>query len=69
MNGPQTWEIIERDKKLYYKQGDAEVELKQTAEFQLSFGPNMQSDLIFVPNARGEIEHIFDGLYSARKVR
>lgn len=68
-NGPQVWQILDRDGKLFYKQEDREIELTQTAEYQLSFGANLRNDLIFTPNARGEIEHIFDGLYSARKTR
>ncbi|HKO99156.1 MAG TPA: serine hydrolase domain-containing protein [Pyrinomonadaceae bacterium] len=69
VNGPQVWEITIRSGKLYYKQDNTEVELKQTEDYQLSFGANMQNDLIFVANGRGEIDHLFDGLYSARKVR
>jgi hypothetical protein len=66
-NGPQVWEIINRDGKLYYKQDNSEVELTQTADYRLSFGTNLDNDLMFAANARGQIDHIFDGLYSARK--
>ena len=68
-NGPQTWEIIARDGKLYFKQSGDELELSKTEQFRLSFGTAMENDLVFVANTRGEIEYVFDGLYSARKVR
>ena len=68
VNGPQVWEIIAKEGKLYYKQEGGEVELKQTAASRLSFGPNLQNDLMFVPNSSGRIAHLFDGLYSAKKM-
>lgn len=37
VNGPQVWEIIAKEGKLYYKQEGGEVELKQTAANRLSF--------------------------------
>lgn len=67
-NGPQIWEIIAKEGKLYYKQEDGEAELTLTAENRLSFGPNLENDLIFVSNTGGRIEHLFDGLYSAKKM-
>ena len=66
-NGPQTWEIVARDGKLFYKRAEGEVELKKTDRYRLSFGEKLENDFIFVANARGEILYIFDGLYSARK--
>ena len=32
-----------------------------------TFGANLENDLVLVPNKRGEIEFLFDGLYSAKK--
>jgi CubicO group peptidase (beta-lactamase class C family) len=66
-NGPQTWEIVARDGKLFYKRAEGDVELKKTAPYRLSFGEKLENDFMFVANARGEILYIFDGLYSARK--
>jgi CubicO group peptidase (beta-lactamase class C family) len=68
VNGPQTWEIISRDGKLFYKGEEGEVELKKTAPYRLSFGEKLENDLMFVADAQGRIEYIFDGLYSARKL-
>jgi CubicO group peptidase (beta-lactamase class C family) len=67
INGPQTWEIVARNGKLFYKRTEGDLELKKTAPYRLSFGDKMENDFMFVPNARGEIQYIFDGLYSARK--
>jgi CubicO group peptidase (beta-lactamase class C family) len=67
VNGPQSWEITERDRKLFYKSEAGEVELKKTAPYRLSFGDQLENDFMFVANAQGKIEYIFDGLYSAKK--
>lgn len=68
VNGPQTWEVFMKDGKLYLKQAEgSDVELKKTAPYRLSFGSTLENDLAFVPNAGGQIEYAFDGLYSARK--
>jgi CubicO group peptidase (beta-lactamase class C family) len=69
VNGPQTWEIIVKEGKLYYKQAGGDLELKQTGDYRLSFGSALENDLMFVPNSRGETEYIFDGLYSAKKTK
>jgi CubicO group peptidase (beta-lactamase class C family) len=66
-NGPQAWEVYVKDGKLYLKQPDGDVALTRTGPYRLSFGNTLDNDLAFVPNARGEIEYVFDGLYSARK--
>jgi CubicO group peptidase (beta-lactamase class C family) len=68
VNGPQTWEIVTRDGKLFYKRDEGDVELTKTAPYRLSFGEKMENDFMFVPDARGEIRYIFDGLYSAKKL-
>ncbi|MBD0369667.1 MAG: serine hydrolase [Pyrinomonadaceae bacterium] len=68
VNGPQTWEIIARGGKLFYKREENEVELIRTAPYRLSFGDKLENDFMFVPDARGQIRYIFDGLYSAKKL-
>ncbi len=70
VNGPQTWEVIGKDGKLYFKQPEGgDAELKKTGPNRLSFGPTLENELVFVPGARGEMEYIFDGLYSGKKKR
>ena len=68
-NGPQSWEIFVKDGKLFYKQPESNVELSKTAPNRLSFGPEMENELIFVPDARGKMEYVFDGLYSAKRTK
>jgi CubicO group peptidase (beta-lactamase class C family) len=67
VNGPQLWEIISRTNKLYFKSTEGEFELTRTGPYSLAFGANLENDLVLVPNKRGEIEFLFDGLYSAKK--
>jgi hypothetical protein len=67
VNGPQAWEVLVKDGKLYLKQEAGDALLSKTGPYRLSFGASLENDLAFVPNARGEIECVFDGLYSARK--
>lgn len=64
-HAPQTWEFFARDGKLFVRQDDKEFEMKKTGEHEFSFE---QGGVLFVPNARGEFEHIFMGLYAAKKV-
>lgn len=64
-HAPQTWEIFTKDGKLFLKEDGKEFELKQTGKNEFSYA---QGGILFVPNEKGEIEHIFMGLYAARKV-
>lgn len=64
VHAPQTWEVLVRDGKLLFKDNGKEFELKRTGKF--SFGYE-QGAVTFVPNERGEFEHIQMGLYSARR--
>jgi hypothetical protein len=68
-NGPQTWEVYVKDGKLYLKQEGGDVALSRTGRYRLSYGPALDNDLAFVPDARGRMEYVFDGLYSAKKDR
>jgi len=54
-----------RDGKLYFKDEGKDFELTRTGKDRFAFE---QGELIFVPDAKGEIEHIFMGLYAARKI-
>lgn len=66
-NGPQTWEILAKEGKLLMRQGETEITLTKTGPDRLSFGPSLENDVVFVPDAAGRIVHIFTGLYSGRK--
>jgi CubicO group peptidase (beta-lactamase class C family) len=67
VNGPQTWEIYQKEGKLYLKDSDAEYALTKTGAARLSFGDSLENDVALVPGADGRIEYIFTGLYSARR--
>ena len=65
-HAPQMWEVFEKSGKLFIKEDGKDFELKKTGKNEFSFE---QGGVLFVPNSKGEIEHIFMGLYAARKVR
>ena len=67
VNGPQTWEILAKDGRLFLKEQGQEFALSKTGDWQLSFGDALENDLVFVRGADGNAEYIFNGLYSARK--
>ncbi|HYG80803.1 MAG TPA: serine hydrolase domain-containing protein [Pyrinomonadaceae bacterium] len=67
VNGPQTWEIVAKEGKLFLKDAQAEYELTKTSAQVLSFGDKLESDVALVPGADGRTEYIFTGLYSARR--
>jgi hypothetical protein len=52
-------------RKAFFKDEGKDFELTGIGKDRFAFE---QGELIFVPNARGEIEHIFMGLYAARKI-
>jgi CubicO group peptidase (beta-lactamase class C family) len=64
-HAPQTWEVSARDGKLFLKEGGREFELKPTGKNAFSYE---QGGILFVPNENGDFEHIFMGLYAARKI-
>lgn len=63
-HAPQTWEVFARDGKLFIRQDGKEFELRRTGKNGFAYE---QGEVLFVPNERGEIEHIFMGLYAARR--
>ena len=63
-HAPQIWEVSIKDGKLFFKEDGKDFELKKTGKNKFSYE---QGEVIFVPNKKGEIEHIFMGLYAARK--
>lgn len=64
-HAPQVWEFFVRDAKLFLKQDGKEFELKPTGKNTFGFE---EGEFLFVPNEKGEFEHIFMGLYAARKL-
>lgn len=64
-HAPQTWSIVHREGKLFVTEEGKEFELKRTGKHEFSYD---QGQILFVPNASGAFEHIFMGLYAAKKV-
>lgn len=64
-HAPQTWTIVHRDGKLFVSEEGKEFELKRTGKHEFSYD---QGQILFVSNAAGDFEHIFLGLYAAKKI-
>lgn len=64
-HAPQVWEVFAKDGKLFIKEDGKDFELKKTNKNEFEYE---QGGVLFVPNEHGEIEHIFMGLYAARRV-
>lgn len=64
-HAPQTWEVFAREGRLFFKEDGKEFPLTKTGKHKFTYE---QGELVFVPNARGKIEHLSTGLYAARKV-
>lgn len=65
-HAPQSWEVYAKDGKLFVKANDKDFELKKMNKNEFEYE---QGGILFVPNERGEVEHIFMGLYAARRVK
>jgi CubicO group peptidase (beta-lactamase class C family) len=64
-HAPQTWEVFVKDGKLFFKEDGKDFELSKTGKDRFTYE---QGEILFVPDAKDEIEHIFMGLYAARKI-
>jgi len=64
VHAPQAWDVSTRDGKLFVRSEGAEHELKAAGNHEFSYPGG---GILFVPNEKGEFEHIFMGLYAARK--
>jgi CubicO group peptidase (beta-lactamase class C family) len=66
-HAPSRWEVYARDGKLLVKTEEKESELVHVAGHRFAVGAPGGEEIVFVPNARGVFEHIFLGLYAARR--
>lgn len=64
-HAPIIWEVFTKDGKLFLKGDGKDFELTKTGKDKFAYE---QGEMVFVPNEKGEIEHVSFGLYSARKV-
>ena len=67
VNGPQVWEVLAKEGRLFLKDAGGEYELKKTGDLRLSYGDALEADAAFVLGADGKAEYIFTGLYAARR--
>lgn len=66
-HAPLSWEVVERAGRLFLVAEGKESGLTRVARYR--FAVEGGGEIAFVPNADGRIEHVFFGLYSARRVR
>ncbi len=64
-HAPQVWEFFAKDGKFFIKEDGKDFELKKIGKNEFEYE---QGGVLFVPNEKGEFEHIFMGLYAAKKV-
>jgi CubicO group peptidase (beta-lactamase class C family) len=64
-HAPQTWKVVARSGELFIETDGKEFRLTKTAANEFSYD---QGQVLFVPNGDGRVEHIFMGLYAARRV-
>jgi CubicO group peptidase (beta-lactamase class C family) len=65
-HAPQTWEVFTKDGKLFLKEDGKDFELTKLGRERFGYE---QGEVLFVPDERGRIEHIFMGLYAARRTQ
>lgn len=65
-HAPRTWEVFAKDGKLFLKEAGKDFELTKLGRERFGYE---QGEVLFVPDATGAIEHIFMGLYAARRTR
>ncbi|HYP25606.1 MAG TPA: serine hydrolase [Blastocatellia bacterium] len=67
-HAPQVWEVFIKDGKLFLRIEGAEAPLTRVGESRFAAGTEGE-EVAFVRGADGRAEYIFNGLYSARRVR
>jgi hypothetical protein len=65
-HSPQTWDVFVKEGKLWLKYEDGESELKRVGSAAFAYGQG--GELVFTLGADGKAEHLFLGMYAAKKV-
>jgi hypothetical protein len=65
-HAPQTWEVFVKDGKLLLKEDGKDFELTKLGRDRFGYE---QGEVLFVPDEGCNVEHIFMGLYAARRSR
>lgn len=64
---PAEWRIYTKEGKLFIKQEDGEYALKKTGTDKFTYGNSNENEIVLVRGSDGKVEHLFNGLYSAKK--
>ncbi|HEX7318361.1 MAG TPA: serine hydrolase [Pyrinomonadaceae bacterium] len=65
-HAPQTWEVFVKEGKLFLKEEGKDFELTKLGRERFGYE---QGEVLFVPDERGTVRHIFMGLYAARRTQ
>ncbi len=67
-HAPSKWEVFVKDGKLFLRSEGAEHQLVRVGAKRFSVSGQEGEEIVFVPSPGGRFDHIFLGLYSARRV-
>jgi CubicO group peptidase (beta-lactamase class C family) len=67
VHAPQRWDVSARGGKLFIKEEGGEFALTKVGERTFAYGDAGENQIVFVPGADGKTEHLFMGLYAAKK--
>jgi CubicO group peptidase (beta-lactamase class C family) len=67
VNATQVWEIYAKNDQLFLKYMDTEYALTKTGEDRLSYGDQLENELVLVTGTAGRADYLFTGLYSAKR--
>lgn len=63
-HAPQTWDVFVKDGRLFLKEDGKDFELTKVGRERFGYE---QGEVLFVPDEKGAVQHIFMGLYAARR--
>jgi CubicO group peptidase (beta-lactamase class C family) len=64
-HAPQTWDVFVKEGKLWLKHEGGESELKKVGQATFTYGQG--GELVFAHGPDGKVEHLFLGMYAAKK--
>lgn len=65
---PAEWRIFNKEGRLFIKQEEGEFPLKKTGIDKFRYGNGDENEIVLVRGSDGRIEHLFNGLYSAKRI-
>lgn len=67
LHPPTEWRIFIKEGKLFIKQDDGEYPLKKIGTDKFTYGNSNENEIVLVRGSDGKVEHLFNGIYSAKK--